>query len=335
MGSKKVGNQTIVFENRPYIISAHTIAGPMEGQGPLAYSFDTILKDTHDGEKTWEKTESKMLEKTMREAASKADVPLDAVDYILAGDLLNQIISSNFAARQIGLPFIGLYGACSSMALTMAVGSMVIDGGFGSKVICSASSHHETAERQYRLPTEQGNQRAMYAQWTVTGAGSVLLADSGSGPRVTTATIGRVIDIGETDVNNMGAAMAPAVGDTIINHLNDLQRQPDYYDLIVTGDLGSVGLQLLLKVLEKNNMKLPNNFNDCGVMIYSAKQDTHAGGSGCGCSALVFAGHLLKQIYSGSLKKVLLIGSGSLHSPTSTLQGETIPAIGHAISIEV
>lgn len=335
MDSKKVGNQTIVFENGPYIISGYSIAGPMEGQGPLATSFDTILKDTSEGEKSWEKTESKMLENAMRKVANKADIPLDSVDYILAGDLLNQIISSNFAARQIGLPFIGLYGACSSMALSMAMGSMLIDGGFGSKVICSASSHHETAERQYRLPTEQGNQRAMYAQWTVTGAGSVLLSNSGTGPKVTTATIGRVIDYGETDVNNMGAAMAPAVADTIINHLNDLQRQADYYDLIVTGDLGSVGLQLLLKVLEKNNVKIPNNFNDCGVMIYNTEQDSHAGGSGCGCSAIVFAGHLLKKIYEGNLKKVLLIGSGSLHSPTSALQGETIPAIGHAVSIEV
>ena len=335
MGSKKVGNQTIVFENGPYIISGHTIAGPMEGQGPLAASFDTILKDTYDGEMSWEKTESKMLENAMREVVKKADILLDSVDYILAGDLLNQIISSNFAARQIGVPFIGLYGACSSMALSMAVGSMLIDGGFGSKVICSASSHHETAERQYRLPTEQGNQRAMYAQWTVTGAGSVLLSDSGTGPRVTTATIGRVIDYGETDVNNMGAAMAPAIADTIINHLNDLKRQPDYYDLIVTGDLGSVGLQLLVKLLVKNNVKVADNFNDCGVMIYNTEQDTHAGGSGCGCSALVMAGHILKEIYQGKFKKVLFIGSGSLHSPTSSLQGETIPAIGHAVSIEV
>ena len=335
MGSKKVGNQTLVFENSPYIISGHSIVGPMEGQGPLAASFDTILKDTHDGEKSWEKTETQMLERAMREVATKAEIPLNSVDYILAGDLLNQIISSNFAARQIGLPFIGLYGACSSMALSMALGSMLIDGGFGSKVICSASSHHETAERQYRLPTEQGNQRAMYAQWTVTGAGSVLLADSGAGPRVTTATIGRVIDFGETDVNNMGSAMAPAVADTIINHLNDLQRQADYYDLIITGDMGSVGLQLLLKILENNNIKIPKNFNDCGVMIYKTEQDTHAGGSGCGCSAVVMAGHILKKILAGSFKKVLFIGSGSLHSPTSSLQGETIPAIGHAVSIEV
>lgn len=335
MGSKKTGNQTVVFENGPYIIAGHSIVGPKEGQGPLAPSFDTILPDTYDGENSWEKTETKMMENTMRGVINKADIPLDTVDYILAGDLLNQLISSNFSARQLGLPFIGLYGACSTMALSMAIGSMLIDGGYGSRVICSASSHHETAERQYRLPTEQGNQRAMYAQWTVTGAGSLLLDGNGSGPRITTATIGRIIDYEETDVNNMGAAMTPAVADTIINHLNDLKRQPDYYDLIVTGDLGTVGLQLLLKVLEKNNVKVGGNFNDCGVMIYSAHQDTHAGGSGCGCSAAVMAGHILKRIFNGKLKKVLFVGSGSLHSPTSSLQGESIPAIGHAVSIEV
>lgn len=335
MKSKKSGNQTVVFENPPYILSGHTIVGPKEGQGPLAGSFDVVMKDTYDGEKSWEKTETKMLATVMRETAKKADVPLDSIDYLLAGDLLNQIISSNYAARQLGLPYIGLYGACSSMALAMSIGSMLIDGGYASKVICSASSHHDTAERQYRFPTEHGNQRAMYAQWTVTGAGSVLLGDRGTGPKVTAATIGRVLDFGETDTNNMGAVMAPAVADTLLNHLNDLQRQPDYYDLIVTGDLGSVGLQALLELLERSGVNTPANLNDCGVMIFDSKQDVHAGGSGCGCSAVVFAGHLLKKICLGEYKKILLIGSGSLHSPTSSFQGETIPGIGHAVSIEV
>ncbi len=334
MVSKKVGNQTVVFQNPPIVLSGYNVVGPKEGEGPLKGSFDKVLADTYDGEKSWEKTEAKMLETAMREVVNKANVPLVSVDYILAGDLLNQIISSSFAARQIGLPFIGLYGACSTMALSTALGAVLIDGGFASKVICSASSHHDTAERQFRLPTEQGNQRAMYAQWTVTGAGSLLLGNSGAGPKVTSATFGRVIDYGETDTNNMGAAMAPAIADTIINHFSDLNRQPDYYDLIATGDLGSIGLQLVLEILNKSGTKTGINFTDCGVMIFSPKQDTHAGGSGCGCSAVVLTGHILKKIISGELKKILLIGSGSLHSSTSSLQGESIPAIGHAVSIE-
>lgn len=335
MNNKKTGNQTVIFQNPPFVLAGYNVVGPLEGQGPLKDYFDVILKDTYDGEKSWEKTEAKMLEKAIRGAASKGNIPLDSVDYILAGDLLNQIISSNFAARQIGLPFIGLYGACSTMALSIALGSMLIDGGYASKVVASASSHHNTAERQYRLPTEQGNQRPMYAQWTVTGAGSLVLADSGNGPRVTSATIGRVLDYGETDANNMGAAMAPAVADTILNHFADLNRAPDYYDLVATGDLGAVGLILCTEILQRSGLSFPNNFTDCGVMVYRPEQDTHAGGSGCGCSAVVLSGNILTRMLNGELKKVLLIGSGCLHSTASSLQGETMPAIGHAVAIEM
>ncbi len=333
--SKRAGNQTVVFKQPPVILAGYNVVGPKEGQGPLKDTFDMVLKDSYGQEKTWEKTEIKMLETSMTRAAAKANVPLDSVDYNLAGDLLNQIISSNYAARKIGLPFIGLYGACSTMALSTALGAMLIDGGFASKVLCSASSHHETAERQYRFPNEQGNQRAMYAQWTVTGAGSILLAAQGEGPKITSATIGTVLDYGETDTNNMGAAMAPAVADTILNHLQDLNRQPDYYDLIITGDLGTVGLQLLLEVLKRSGLQLSNNFSDCGVMIYSSEQDTHAGGSGCGCSAVVLTGHLLNKLKSRELQKILFVGSGSLHSSVSSQQGESMPAIGHAVSIEM
>lgn len=335
MGSKRVGNQTIVFQNPPFVLSGYNIVGPKEGRGPLKDYYDQIMGDTYNGEKSWEKTEAKMLETVLTGAATKAGVPVESIDFILAGDLLNQIISSSFAARQLGIPFIGLYGACSTMALSVALGAMLIEGGYAGKVLCAASSHHNTAERQYRMPTEQGNQRAMYAQWTVTGAGSLLLADSGTGPKVTTATLGRVIDYGETDTNNMGAAMAPAVADTIINHFQDLNRQPDYYDLIVTGDLGMIGLQMVKEILKKSNLNMGKNFSDCGVMIFSPKQDTHAGGSGCGCSAVVLSGYILNKMNSGELKKVLLIGSGALHSPTSALQGESIPAIGHAVSVEM
>ncbi|MCM1564726.1 MAG: stage V sporulation protein AD [Dehalobacter sp.] len=335
MHSKRAGNQTVVFRQPPVILAGYNVVGPKEGQGPLKDTFDLVLKDSYGHEKTWEKTEMKMLQTSMTRAAAKANVPLNSVDYNLAGDLLNQIISSNYAARQIGLPFIGLYGACSTMALSTALGAMLIDGGFASKVLCSASSHHETAERQYRFPNEQGNQRAMYAQWTVTGAGSILLADQGEGPKITSATLGRVLDYGETDTNNMGAAMVPAVADTILNHFQDLSRQPDYYDMIITGDLGMVGFQLLLEVLKRSGLQLSNNFSDCGVMIYSSEQDTHAGGSGCGCSAVVLTGYLLNKLNSRELQKILFVGSGSLHSSVSSQQGESMPAIGHAVSIEM
>lgn len=334
MKSKRMGNQTVVFENPVTILSSYSVVGPYEGQGPLGHTFDKIWPDNINGNKSWEIAEMKMLEEAMRGALKKSKVTKDEIDYMLAGDLLNQIISANFTARAMGLPFIGLYGACSTMALSMSVGSMLIDGGFARHVLVGVSSHHETAERQYRLPTEQGGQRAMSAQWTVTGAGSLVLGQQGEGPRITACTIGRIVDFGETDPSNMGAAMAPAVADTILNHLNDLNRQPDYYDLIVAGDLGSIGLALATEVLKKEGLNL-ENFNDCGVMIFDPKkQDVHAGASGCGCSAVVFAGEIMKKILAGHYRRVLLVGSGALHSPTSSLQGESIPGIGHGVVIE-
>ncbi|EHL07643.1 stage V sporulation protein AD [Desulfitobacterium hafniense DP7] len=305
----------------------------MEGQGPLGKTFNKVWQDNINGNTSWEVAETKMLEEAMEGAVKQSQIKKDEIDYLLAGDLLNQIISANFAARTMGIPFIGLYGACSTMALSMSVGTMLIDGGFARKVLVGVSSHHDTAERQYRLPTEQGGQRAMSAQWTVTGAGSLVLGQSGEGPRITAATIGRIVDFGETDANNMGAAMAPAVADTVINHFQDMNRTPEDYDLIISGDLGSVGLNLTQEVLKKSGLHF-QNFSDCGVLIYDKSQDAHAGASGCGCSAVVFAGHIMEKIKSGQYKRVLLVGSGALHSPTSSLQGESIPGIGHAVVIE-
>ena len=329
-----MGNQTVVFANPPVILSSYSVVGPKEGQGPLGKTFSKIWKDQLNGEKSWEFAERKMLQEALEGAIAQANVPLDQIEFMLAGDLLNQMISSNFAARQLALPLIGIYGACSTMALGMAVGSMLIDGGFARYVLVGVSSHHDTAERQFRSPTEQGTQRAMSAQWTVTGAGSVLLGQSGVGPRITSATIGRVVDYAETDAGNMGSAMAPAVADTIVNHFYDLQRNPADYDLIASGDLGAVGLALAGEVLKKSGLEMGTGFSDCGVMIYDANQDVHAGASGCGCSAVVFSGNIMQRIKGGELKKVLLVGSGALHSPTSSLQGESIPGIGHAVVIE-
>jgi len=334
MDLKRMGNQTVVFANPPVILASYSVVGPKEGQGPLGKTFSKVWNDQLHGEKSWEVAESKMLQEAMQGVIDQAGIPKEQIDFMLAGDLLNQIISSNFAARQMALPFIGLYGACSTMALSMAVGSMLIDGGFARNVLVGVSSHHDTAERQYRLPTEQGTQRAMSAQWTVTGAGSLLLGKSGTGPRITSATIGRVVDYAETDVNNMGSAMAPAVSDTILNHLHDLQLKPEDYDLIVSGDLGAVGLALAGEVLKKSGLDMGTGFMDCGVMIFDASQDAHAGGSGCGCSSVVFAGDIMQRIKVGELRRVMLVGSGALHSPTSSLQGESIPGIGHAVVIE-
>ncbi|SDH07470.1 stage V sporulation protein AD [Desulfosporosinus hippei] len=334
MNLKRLGNQTVVFANPPVILSSYSVVGPKEGQGPLGKSFDKVWKDGINGEKSWEVAESKMLQEAMQGAMDQASIQKEQIDFMLAGDLLNQIISSNFTARQIALPFIGLYGACSTMALGLAVGSMLIDGGFAKKILVGVSSHHDTAERQFRLPTEQGSQRALSAQWTVTGAGSVLLSSSGVGPRITSATIGKVIDFAVKDVNNMGAAMAPAVADTILNHFQDIQLQPTDYSLIASGDLGGVGLGLACELLKQSGIDTGTNFTDCGVLIYDHTQDVHAGGSGCGCSSVVFAGDILQRIKAGELTKVMLVGSGALHSSTSALQGESIPGIGHAVVIE-
>jgi stage V sporulation protein AD len=334
MDLKRIGNQTVVFANPPVILAAYSVVGPKEGQGPLGKTFGKVWKDQLNGEKSWEFAERKMLEEAMQGAISQVGVSQNQIEFMLAGDLLNQMISSNYAARQMALPLIGLYGACSTMALGMAVGSMLIDGGFARYVLVGVSSHHDTAERQFRSPTEQGTQRAMSAQWTVTGAGSVLLGQSGVGPRITSATLGRVVDYAETDVSNMGSAMAPAVADTILNHFHDLNRHPADYDLIASGDLGAVGLALAGEVLKKSGLDLGTGFTDCGVMIFDANQDVHAGASGCGCSAVVFTGDIMQRIKGGELKRVLLVGSGALHSTTSVLQGESIPGIGHAVVIE-
>lgn len=334
MALKHVGNQTLVFSKPPVILSSYTVVGPKEGQGPLGQSFNSVWPDNINGNTSWEVAENKMLQEAMVGAIQGSSFQKEDIDFMLAGDLLNQIISANFAARSIALPFIGLYGACSTMALSMAMGSILIDGEFARRVLVGVSSHHDTAERQYRLPTEQGGQRAMSAQWTVTGAGSLVLAESGTGPRITAATIGRVVDLGEKNTNNMGSAMAPAVADTILNHMNDLNRTPEDYDLIVSGDLGSVGLALSKEVLKKSGIQTSEQFTDCGVLIYDQSQDVHAGASGCGCSAVVFSGDIMEKLRSGIYKRVLLVGSGALHSSTSSLQGESIPGIGHAVVIE-
>ena len=332
---KKLGKQTISLDKQPTILQTAAIVGPKESNGPLASYFDKCLEDEFWGEKTWEKAESKIIKETVNLAMSKANVTSSEIDYCFAGDLLNQCISSDFGLRDSNIPFFGVFGACSTFVESMCLGSVFIDGGAAKKVLCATSSHFCSAEKQFRFPLELGNQRAPSAQWTVTGAGSAFLAEEGEGPKITYLTPGKIVDMGIKDANNMGAAMAPAALDTLITHFHDTGRNPSYYDAIITGDLGHIGKQILNEMAKTEGFNIKNNYNDCGVLIFDQeKQDTHAGGSGCACIATVFSSYLYEQLKSRKLNKILLIATGALTNSTTTQQGETIPGIAHAISIE-
>jgi stage V sporulation protein AD len=334
MSNKRNGKQTVRFENPPSIVTTAAIVGPKEGQGPLRLYFDNIIEDELWGEKTWEKAESKLLRETFGKLITKSGKTNGDLNYIIAGDLLNQCIAANYGFREAGVPFFGVYGACSTMAESMSLGAMLIDGGYADNVVCMTSSHFCSAEKQFRFPLELGGQRPPTSQWTVTGSGGAFLSGSGSGPFIKYVTTGKIIDMGIKDANNMGAAMAPAAADTILAHFQDTGLNPDYYDLIVTGDLGAIGRCICDEILRKNGCDVTSRYNDCGLMIYDReKQDVHAGGSGCGCPATVFSGFLYKQIVEGNLNNVLFIATGALMSPTSSQQGESIPSIAHAVSI--
>jgi stage V sporulation protein AD len=335
LAQKRLGKQTIKLSNPPSMLAASAVVGPKEGEGPLSEYFDLIQKDDYFGQDSWEKAESKFVEEAVKRAIGKSGVSITSIDYMLAGDLLNQIISSSFAARNLQIPYLGVYGACSTMAESISIGSMIIDGGYADHIICATSSHFSSAERQYRFPLEQGVQRPPYAQWTVTGAGATMLAATGNGPYITYVTTGKVVDFGIKDANNMGAAMAPAAVDTISAHFKETGRAPSYYDLIVTGDLATVGKEIALELLKKEGYDVKNNYNDCGCMIFdNLKQDTHSGGSGCGCSASVLNGYLYNQLMHGELNRILFVATGALLSPISAWQGESIPCIAHAVAIE-
>lgn len=331
---KKKGSQSIAFINPPVLGAWASLVGPLEGKGPWSRDFDWIMEDYLFGEQTWEKAESKMLRETVKLALSKQNLKPEDAEVLLAGDLLNQIISSNFAARELSIPFLGLYGACSTMAEALILGSILIDGGFCETVVSAAGSHHYTAERQFRFPTEQGVQQAPSSQWTVTAAGAVVLQSSGVGPRITSATIGKVIDMGQTDIADMGSAMAPAAAQTLKAHLDDMGRLPDYYDLVVTGDLGTVGMALATELFIREGLCPQPNYSDCGVLIFDKQQGVMSGGSGCGCSASMLCGPLMKKMTTGEINRLLFIATGALMSPISSFQGETLPGIAHAVAIE-
>lgn len=333
MISKKCGSQTVSLTDPPSIVGFANVVGKKEGQGPLSNYFDYIAPDDTFGESTWEKSEKSMQKQALSLALNKAGLAASEVDWLFAGDLLNQCIGSSFAARDQEIPFFGLYGACSTMGEGLALASMVMDGQFGRRAAVCVSSHFCSAERQYRTPLEYGGQRTPTAQWTVTGAGAAVLAREGNGPYITHVTAGKIVDKGVKDTNNMGAAMAPAAADTIVAHFKDTGRTPSNYDLIVTGDLGELGSQLLSDLLKRDGYTVPNHV-DCGMLIFDPqKQDVHCGGSGCGCCATVFTGYFMTGLLSRKWNTILFCPTGALHSPTTSFQGESIPGICHAIAI--
>lgn len=333
MATKKLGSQSAALANPPSFLGRANVVGKKEGEGPLAQYFNYIAPDDTFGESTWEKSESAMQKQSLSLALEKAQLPAAKLDWLFAGDLLNQCIGSGYAARDQDLPYFGLYGACSTMGEGLALASLVLDGGFGERAGVVVSSHFCSAERQYRTPLEYGGQRTPTAQWTVTGSGAAVLGREGPGPYITHVTVGKIVDKGIKDANNMGAAMAPAAADTITAHFKDTGRTPGSYDLIVTGDLGKLGSELLLELLRKEGLQVSNHA-DCGCLIFDLeKQDVHCGGSGCGCCAAVLTGYLLHEMERGRWKNILFCPTGALHSPTASFQGESIPGICHAIAI--
>lgn len=328
------GKQSFRIKNPPVITAWASVAGKKESEGPLSGTFDIIESDAYFGQKTWEQGEKKMQQIALEQLAKKANMQQSDFGLVCSGDLLNQCIGSSFTLRNSGIPHLGLYGACSTMAESLLVASMAVGGGFSDRVVAMTSSHFASSERQYRFPLGYGGQRTPSAQWTVTGAGAALVCRNGKGPKITSCTFGTVTDLGIKDVNNMGAAMAPAALATIKAHFDDLKTDANDYDLIVTGDLGQIGKELLLTLARNEGLNLGGKLADCGTLVFdNLKQDVHAGGSGCGCSAITLCGYLLNRLNTGKLNKILFCGTGALLSPTSTQQGLPIPGVCHAVSI--
>ncbi len=333
---QRIGPKTVRFTSPPNILSFASVAGKAEKDGAYGLCFDTTFDDGLWGEKTYELAERKMLKTAIESAIEKASLKADDISYLFGGDLLNQIISSGFAARELGIPFIGLYGACSTMAESLILGAMAVDGGFAQYAVCATSSHFATAERQFRNPLELGTPKTPTSQNTATASGATVLTSvRGQYPAITHATTGRVVDMGIKDVNDMGAAMAPAATETIICHFEETQRKDDYYDAVITGDLGTFGSELFIKLAKDSGHDFSSVHKDCGAMIYEGNPHVNCGGSGCGCGASMLNGYFLKEMLGGRLSKILFVATGALHSPTSALQGETVPSIAHAVSIEM
>ncbi len=332
---KKTGKRTIIFENKPSILSYGSMVGKKEHEGPLSEEFDNYTIDSFFGEESFEKAESKLQKTAVQTALDKVGLKETDIDNIFAGDLLNQCIGSSFGLREFGIPFIGLYGACSTMALSTALASIFIESGAAEKTIAVTSSHFCSAERQYRFPLNYGSQRTPTAQWTVTGSGALILGKGKNKPYINAVTIGEIEDYGVKDINNMGAAMAPAAANTLMHFLKDTNTKVEDYDLVFTGDLGEVGTNLFYELLERENIDIRCRHSDCGLIIFDKeKQDVHAGGSGCGCSASVLCSYIMHRFEDGNLNNILFMSTGALMSPTSSFQGESIPSIAHLLNIK-
>ena len=326
--------QRIVFSRAPRIIAASTVAGTKECEGIVGRYVETALSDDMFGESTYEKAECKMLSHVIDGAIANAGLRREQIDVIISGDLLNQIISASFAARDFSVPFLGVYGACSTMAESLALAAALIDGGYVRRAVAATGSHFASAERQYRYPLELGCTRPPQSQWTVTGAGASLVAAQGDGIRITSATLGKVVDFGITDVNNMGAAMAPAAADTILTHFRETGEEADAYDLIVTGDLGALGSRILKDLTWEKGLDIGEHHVDCGEIVYNVLEDEFQGGSGAGCSAVVLNSYLRTKMLAGEFRRILFIATGALLSTVSSGQGESIPCIAHAVTLE-
>ncbi len=334
MESWKRGHQSFVLPHKPVITVWASVAGKKESQGPLGHYFDRTVNDPYFGQKTFEQGEKRMQQLALELLAKKAGLTLGDLGLVCSGDLLNQCIGSSFSLRNTGIPHLGLYGACSTMAESLLLAAMAVGGGFSDRVVAMTSSHFASSERQYRFPLGYGGQRTPTAQWTVTGAGAALVCAQGKGPRIESCTIGTVTDLGIRDANNMGAAMAPAALATIQAHFQDLGTCAGDYDWIVTGDLGHVGKKLLLHLARDAGLELGGKVVDCGTLVFDRNsQDVHAGGSGCGCSAITLCGKLLDALRRGAYHRILFCGTGALLSPTSTQQGLPIPGVCHGVCI--
>ncbi len=332
---RRIGTYTIGFEEMPSIAGFASVAGKLESQGPLGKTFDKIIYDSYNGQDTYEQAESRFQAEAVTRALTKARIKAEEVGYIFAGDLLNQCIGSSYGLIDFDIPYLGQYGACSTMAQGLIMASVFVESGAADVAMCVTSSHFCSAERQYRFPLEYGSVRTPTAQWTVTGAGSCVLKNTKKGPCIARATVGRIVDLGVKDANNMGAAMAPAAAQTLKNYFTDTGTSPRDYDLILTGDLGEVGSKSLYDLLLLEDIDIRNRHNDCGLMIYDRnKQDVHAGGSGCGCAASVFCSKILSDMSSGVYNNILFMATGALMSPTSCGQGENIPSIAHLINVK-
>lgn len=334
MANLKRGRQSFIFPERPVITAWASVAGKKESEGLLAHAFDVINQDSYFGQTTWEQGEKRMQQLALETLAQKAGLQQKEFDLVFSGDLLNQCIGSSFTLRNTGIPHLGLYGACSTMAESLLLAAMTVNGGYADRAVALTSSHFASSERQYRFPLGYGGQRTPTAQWTVTGSGAVMVCSSGIGPHIESCTVGTVTDLGIKDANNMGAAMAPAALATIKAHFSDMKIGPDDFDLIVTGDLGQLGKELLLALARREGLSLGGKLEDCGCLVFDReKQDVHSGGSGCGCSAITLCSKLLPELKKGKRKRILFCGTGALLSPTSTQQGLPIPGVCHAVSI--